>query len=96
MLKLLNYLTPVFLKVTVQDSTIYKGTVSLINDVSSALLIILPLSAAAILAYLAVRKMGAEEQETPVWKKRMWGVGIAFIVGITASGIVSLVSGYYV
>lgn len=94
MLKLTNRLAPILL--SVQDSVIFTGTQKLLNDVSSALLIILPLSAAAILAYLAVRKMGAEEQEAPVWKKRMWGVGIAFIVGITASGIVSLVSGYYV
>ena len=88
-----RYLSGTFL--TVQSSTLFTGTQKLLNDSSTALLIIAPILAALTLIYMGLRKMNADEHDAVMWKKRMISVGIALVIVVTASGLVALVTGYY-
>lgn len=78
------------------DSQIVKGLINLINDLSTLMIVLSPLIAAAVWGYCMLRK-GASEDETDskMWKKRAFNAVICGIAGILGSAIISLVTSYF-
>jgi len=80
---------------SLESSTIVQGTKNLLNDASKALLVILPIAAGAAIIFCAIRRMMSDEHEIPTWNKRMAGIAVAAVIGVCASAIISVVTGYY-
>lgn len=83
---------------TIQDSNYAKGTIAIINDTTLALTIILPISCALLIAYQSLRKKwsdgdGGVHSDAA---KKIKGALIITVIGTTATGLVTLITGYYV
>lgn len=79
----------------IEETILVTGTVALLNDISKALLIIAPSVGIVTLGILAIMKTQAEENEQPMYKKRMVGVAIAVIIVFVASGLITAITSYY-
>ena len=71
------------------------GTTRLLNDLSAALLGIVPILTIILTVYFSMCKGAAEVQEQQMWEKRKRTAWIACGVAFLASGIVQLIQAYY-
>ena len=77
------------------SSTIARGTLKLVNDISSYLMIIGPIVAIAFCLYFVTRRSAADEHEGKMWNKK---ISMAIICGVAVpliSGVVSMLTSYY-
>ena len=79
----------------VQSLKIYSGTLNLLRDATTALMIIVPVSCGLCILFFQWRKSVADTQEQPMWSKRTKVAIISLIIGFSASGIVNLITTYY-
>jgi|GEM_PF-3452757 len=75
---------------------ILSGGQKMIQDISTALLVLVPIAAACMIAYHSVRKMLSDSDPNVVERrnKSIKNVLIAAAIGETASTIVTFVTGY--
>ena len=79
----------------VQSLKLYSGTLNFLRDLTSALLIIMPVACGLCILFFQFRKSVADTQEQPMWSKRTKVAIISLIIGFSASGIVNLFATYY-
>lgn len=94
-LTLLVFFTQMASADTLQSSKFYTGTVTLINQATSALTILCPMVGGLFAIYFAIRRQMADEQDKKIWYNRIvgaigWGVG-----GCLVSGVITLIASYY-
>ena len=80
----------------IQNLKMYTGTLKLINDLTVAFMTILPISCGLLIIIFQLMKMGADQNEAQIWKKRTKAAIIATIVGLSASGLISFVTSYFI
>lgn len=78
-----------------QSSTLFKGTQKLLQDTSNALLVLAPIIAGVVGIYFGIRLSMADEQDKKSWANRLRVLGIGFIITITITALISVISGYY-
>lgn len=79
----------------VQSLKLYSGTLNLLRDLTTALMIIVPVACGLCILFFQFRKSVADTQEQPMWSKRTKVAIISLIIGFSASGIVNLIATYY-
>lgn len=78
------------------SSKFVTGTTKLINDISTALLILLPSVGGAMIIFFAVRMATtSEDHEKSKYKKNILTTLVCVVIGLVATGIVSAISFYY-
>lgn len=89
--------TPVFAEgvETIQNSKIYTGLVELINDLTTAGMIICPAAGAVFALYYFIRRGMADEQDGKLWTKRIVTSLVCGVGGLLVSGIISLLTSYF-
>lgn len=91
---LANMISPAY-AVKFQDSDIYKGTMNLLQDISTAATFAGPAVCGLVAIIFFIRKSMSDEQDDKQWNKR---ISKAIICGVAiglVSGIIALISGYY-
>lgn len=91
--------TPVFAAEggeTIQNSKIYTGLVDLIGDLTTAGMIICPAAGALFALYYFIRRGMADEQDGKLWTKRIVTSLVCGVAGLLVSGIISLLTSYFV
>ena len=80
---------------TIQESKAFTGTIKMLNDGSTALMIASPLIGTVLIAYYLIRRSGADEMDQKPWNKRVF-VALVSVVGVElVSVIVNVVTYYY-
>lgn len=93
---IIRYLTPILLSAgNLEGSKIITGTKKLLEDLARVLGIFVPIVCGILLIVFAIMKASADEQDGPRWKKRMIVVIACLVIGISAGGIITLISSYY-
>lgn len=80
---------------SIQGSSLFKGTQKLLQDVSSALLIIAPIVAGVCGIYFGIRLAMADEQDKKTWANRLKVLGVGFILTITITALIGVIATYY-
>lgn len=78
-----------------QSSSLFKGTRKLLQDASNALLVLAPIVAGVVGIYLGIRLSMADEQDKKAWANRLKVLGVGFVITITITALISVISGYY-
>ena len=73
------------------SSTIATGVKSLIQDVTSWIMIILPIITIVAIVYFAIRRALADEMDGKQWGKRITTALVCCVVGLVASALVNTV-----
>lgn len=79
----------------IQSTKLFTGTQRFANDATTALLYILPIISTALFVFCQIMKNTAEQDEQRMWKKRQIAIIVGLIIGMTASGLINAISGYY-
>lgn len=77
------------------NSKLATGTMSLLNDVTTWLMGLIPILGGLLALYFFGRKSAANEQEQHIWDKRLKVTGGCIIGGTVASSIITVVTSYY-
>lgn len=81
---------------TIQESKMFTGTIRMVNDGTTALIIAAPIIGALLIGYFLIRRSAADEMDQKPWNKRVF-VALVSVVGVElVSGIVNVVTSYYV
>ncbi|AFM01448.1 hypothetical protein Desde_3156 [Desulfitobacterium dehalogenans ATCC 51507] len=81
---------------TIQESKIFTGTIKMLNDGTTALMIAAPIIGALVIAYFLIRRSAADEMDQKQWNKRVF-VALVSVVGVElVSVIINVVTSYYV
>ena len=78
-----------------QGSSIYTGTVNLLNDLSTVLTVLCPLVGAVAALYFVIRRSMADEQDGKMWTKRITTSIICGVAGMLVAGLITLLTGYF-
>lgn len=79
----------------IENSTIGMGTIKLLNDLSSYMMVLLPIFSGLCGLYFFFRMNAADEQDQKRWKNRIVICVICAIGGVTIGGIIKAVLSYY-
>ena len=79
-----------------QSSAIYTGFVNLLNDLTTALMVVCPISGTVAALYFMIRRSMADEQDGKMWTKRITTAIICGVGGMLVSGLISLLTSYFV
>lgn len=77
------------------DSNLATGTINLIHDVSTWLLVICPATGGAAALVFLIRRGIADEQDGKMWNKRIMIAIICGVAGFVVSGVINMLSSYY-
>lgn len=80
---------------TFEQSQIATGTKQLLSDVSTWLLVLVPIVGTVVLVYLAIRRSSADQQDKKQWDDRIKTTIVSIAIGLLASAIVGIISSYY-
>lgn len=78
------------------ESNIYTGLSNLLQDLTTVLTVLSPIVGGAAAIYCLVRRSMADEQDGKMWTKRLTTAIICGVSGMLVSGIIALLSGYFV
>ncbi|WP_018305480.1 Mbov_0395 family pilin-like conjugal transfer protein [Desulfitobacterium hafniense] len=80
---------------TIQESKIFTGTMKMLNDGTTALMIAAPVIGALVIGYFLIRRSAADEMDQKQWNKRVF-VALVSVVGVElVSVIINVVTSYY-
>lgn len=79
-----------------QDSDVYTGTIKLVNDLSLAATVLCPLVGGVVAVVFVIRRSMADEQDGKMWTKRITTAIICAVAGMLITGIIALLTSYYV
>lgn len=73
----------------------FTGTKRLLNDLTTAAMVLLPIIVVILVIYFNVRKAGAEQDEQRMWTKRIKVALGCLIGGEVAAGLVNMIAFYF-
>ena len=79
----------------VVDSKLATGTTNLINDLTNWLLIVAPILTVLLVGYYLLRKSASDEMDSKRWDTRIKIALICCIGVVVASGLITIIIGYY-
>jgi len=77
------------------SSVLATGTINLINDISTWLLVLVPSVGSLCALVFFLRKNAANEQEQGQWDRRLKITAFCVIGGTVASAMINVITGYY-
>lgn len=92
---IINFKMPVYAAPTVADSKIARGTEKLIQDLTTWLLVLAPVSAGLLIIYFFIRRSAADEQDHKRWNNRITVAIVSCVGAVLGSAILNLIIGYY-
>lgn len=78
------------------ESPVFKGTFSLITDVTNWLILLCPAIGGLAALYCVIRRSMADTQDGKMWTNRIWIAIACGVGGSLISGLISIVAGYFV
>ena len=87
--------TQTVLAETIQDSKFVQGTVKLLEDGTTGLLIIAPVAMIIAVVWCFIRKGMSDEMDHKKWNSRIATAFVCGIGAVSASILVKLLMGYY-
>lgn len=79
----------------IADSTLGIGTKNLINDASTYLTFICPITGGAAAGYFAIRRSMADEQDGKFFEKRIKTAIFCGVGGCLVNAVIAVISSYY-
>ena len=79
----------------VGDSKLATGTTNLINDLTNWLMILAPVLTVLLVRYYLLRKSASDEMDSKRWDTRIKIALICCIGVVVASGLITVIIGYY-
>ncbi len=79
-----------------RDSTLYTGTVNLINDLTIWAMVLCPLIGGLAALVFLIRRSMADEQEGKMWTNRIVIAIACGVGGSLISGLISIITSYFV
>ena len=79
----------------VSDSKLATGTTNLINDLTNWLLVLAPVLTVLLVGYYLLRKSASDEMDSKRWDTRIKVALICCIGVVVASGLITVIIGYY-
>lgn len=79
----------------VGDSKLATGTTNLINDLTNWLMILAPVLTVLLVGYYLLRKSASDEMDSKRWDTRIKVALICCIGVVVASGLITVIIGYY-
>lgn len=76
-------------------STAITGTQNLVNDLTSALLVIAPVVGGACIIYFCIRRGAADEMDQKKWNNRIVTAIVSTIGAVLAASLLNVIVGYY-
>lgn len=89
-----NMISPAY-AVKFQDSDIYKGSMDLLQDLSTAAIFAGPAVCGLVAVIFFIRKSMSDEQDDKMWNKRIVKAIICGVAIGLVSGAIALISAYY-
>ncbi|MEM5780047.1 MAG: hypothetical protein AAGU02_02740 [Lawsonibacter sp.] len=77
------------------DSKLATGSVNLVHDVTTWLLVLCPLAGGAAALVFLIRRGMADEQDGKMWNTRILVSIICGVAGFVVSGVINMLSSYY-
>ena len=90
MKNLLNSIKPL-----IAQSTLVTGTQNLLNDITTVLLVLVPVVGAICVIAFSLMRSHADEQDKKMWTGRIKTAIVSTIIAFCASGMVNLIVSYY-
>lgn len=87
--------TPVHAADSLQNHPAYTGMLSLLNDLTTALTVLCPITGAVAALFFVIRRSIADEQDGKIWTKRITTAIICGVGGMLISGIITLLTSYF-
>ena len=78
-----------------QSSVAYTGTMKLLNDASTALMIAAPLVGVVCIIYFAIRHGAADEMDQKKWRQRIIIAIVSVVIALLAATLINVLTGYY-
>ena len=79
----------------INDSVAITGTQKLINDGTTALLVIAPVVGAACIIYFCIRRSAADEMDQKKWNNRIVTAIVSTIGAVVGASLLNIIVGYY-
>ena len=79
----------------IRDSVFVKGMEKMLNDATSALLILVPIVATLLVTYLFMRKGAADDMDQKKWHSRITIAIACSIAAMGAVAIINIITGYF-
>ncbi|MGV8149785.1 MAG: hypothetical protein ACLKAK_08475 [Alkaliphilus sp.] len=79
----------------IMDSKLATGTEALLRDITTWLLILVPILGGLLILYFFIRRSGADELDQKKWNNRITTAIISVIGAVVASSILKIVIAYY-
>ena len=79
----------------INGSAAMTGTQNLVNDFTSALLVIAPIVGAACVIYFCIRRSAADEMDQKKWNNRIVTAIVSTIGAVLAASLLNVIVGYY-
>lgn len=80
---------------SIGDSKLATGTTNLINDLTNWLLVLAPVLTVLLVGYYLLRKSASDEMDSKRWDSRIKVALICCIGVVVASGLITIIIGYY-
>lgn len=77
------------------SSKLITGTQSLFSDLTSALMVLSPIVAVALIIYFLIRKSAADEVDQKKWHSRIVVTVVCAILVVVASALVNVILSYF-
>ncbi len=84
-----------FAEGNIESSVAVTGTKNLINDITSAALVIAPVAGAAFVVYFCIRRSAADEMDQKKWNNRIVTAVVSTVGAVIAVSLINVVIGYY-
>ncbi|HAN44704.1 MAG TPA: hypothetical protein DCP97_04865 [Ruminococcaceae bacterium] len=79
----------------IAESQLGKGGLALLNDAMKLLLVAAPVTGGICVAVFAIRKGMGDEADHKMWQKRINVALISTVIAVCASGLITLITGYF-
>lgn len=87
--------TKAFAAPNVSSSKLAQGTQSLIQDVTTWLMVLAPVVAGLLIIYFCIRRSAADEMDQKKWNNRITVAIVSCIGAVLGSATLNLIIGYY-
>lgn len=79
----------------IMDSKLATGTEALLRDITTWLLVLIPILGGLLILFFFIRRSGADELDQKKWNNRITTAIISVIGAVVASSILKIVIAYY-
>ena len=79
----------------IADSVAVTGTKKLIDDVTTAALVIAPVIGVVLIVYFCIRRSAADEMDQKKWNNRIATAVVSIIGAVLATSLLNVVVSYY-